>query len=202
MRAFVAITLPQPTRAALYRACDAFRESAPDLAGEKWVPAENLHITLQFIGRLEDEAVPLVAEALAKACRPLRPFSLTIGDIAPKPGGRHSRMLWARAADGVEPSRELAAAAAEALTASIGFVPETRTYTPHVTLARFRVPRRAPEDALAAANLVLDALAPACGPSGPAATVVSVPHVSLMSSRLSRSGPTYEEVLKVPLGSD
>jgi 2'-5' RNA ligase len=201
VRAFVAITLPDATRAALFRACEAFREAAPEWAGEKWVPEPNMHITLQFIGQMEDTALPPVERALRAAAAPLRPFSLTLGDIVPKPGGKHSRMLWARIADGVEPSRELATRVAEQLADAIGFEPEKRPYTPHVTLVRFRVPRRVPEHAVDAANAVLDALAPSCGVfGGPSPSIVSVPRVTLMSSRLSRSGPTYEEVFSAPLG--
>lgn len=203
MRAFVAFTLPHETRAALKRATDAFLDVAPGWAGEKWVPPANLHVTVEFIGELSAEALPEAVEALTRACATLAPFTLSLGDIVPKPGGSHPRMLWARFFDGVEPARATASAVQEALVGSIGLEAEKRPFTPHVTLARLRVPRRVPADALAAANAVLDALAPACGvPAAPSATFVSVRHVTLMSSRLGRGAPMYEEVAAIPLGSD
>jgi RNA 2',3'-cyclic 3'-phosphodiesterase len=203
VRAFVAFTLPAVTRAALARACEALRETAPEWAGEKWVPEENLHVTLSFIGGLGEEAVPGVLDCLTAACAPLRPFDLTLGDIVTRPGGKHPRMLWARFAEGIEPARHVAEAVQAALLEAVALEPEKRQYTPHVTLARFRVPRRVPEPALDAANAVIDAVAPACGgPADVSPAIVSVPRVTLMSSRLSRYGPTYEEVASVPLGSD
>ncbi|HEY3318693.1 MAG TPA: RNA 2',3'-cyclic phosphodiesterase [Coriobacteriia bacterium] len=200
MRAFVAITLPDATRRSLAAASGAFRDAAPEWAGEKWVPEENLHVTVEFIGQLSDETVPAVMNALELACSPLRPFTLSVRDVVAKPGGSRPRMLWARFADGIEPARELASGISTALAEAIGLEPEKRPYTPHVTLVRFRVPRRVPEGAVAAANAVLDAIAPSCGTAGgPSPLFVSVRHVTLMSSRLSRRGPTYEEVASVPL---
>lgn len=203
MRAFVAFTLPHETRATLKRATDALIDAAPDWAGEKWVPPSNLHVTVEFIGQLYEEAVPVTIEALERTCAALAPFTLSLGDIVPKPGGRHPRMLWARFFDGVEPARRTAEAVREALVDAIALEPDERTFTPHVTLARLRVPRRVPAEALAAANAVLDSAAPACGvPSGTSATFVSVRHVTLMSSRLGHGAPQYEEVAAIPLGSD
>jgi RNA 2',3'-cyclic 3'-phosphodiesterase len=203
MRAFVAITLPDVTRAALARACEAFVEAAPDRSGEKWVPEQNLHVTVEFIGNLEDDAVPGVVDCLAAACGRIRPFDLVVGDVVAKPGGSRPRMLWARFAEGVEPARTLAEAVRDALVEAVGLEAEKRAYTPHVTLVRFRLPRRVPADALDAANAVLDAVAPSCGgPGGPSPAIVSVRCVTLMSSRLGRLGPTYAEVASIPLGSD
>ncbi len=203
MRAFVAITLPDATRAALAAASAAFRDAAPEWAGEKWVPEQNLHVTLQFIGELADEAAPAALDALELACAPLRPFTLSVNDVVARPAGRRARMLWARFADGFEPARQLAAGVSDALAEAIGLEPEKRAYAPHVTLVRFRVPRRPPEHGIAAANAVLDSSAPSCGTSGGASPLfVSVRRVTLMSSRLSRSGPAYEEVASVPLGKD
>jgi 2'-5' RNA ligase len=203
MRAFVAITLPDATRAALASASAAFRDAAPEWAGEKWVPEENLHVTLEFIGQLADENVPTALNALELACTRLRPFTLSVRDVVAKPGGKHPRMLWARFADGIEPSRELYSRISAELAEAISLEPEKRPYTPHVTLVRFRVPRRVPDHALEASDAVLEAAAPACGgDSCPSPLFVSVRRVTLMSSRLSRSGPTYAEVASVPLRAE
>ena len=200
MRAFVAIALPEATRAVLTSAAATFQACAPDWAREKWVPDENLHVTLQFIGDLPDEAVPATLDALHLACSPFSAFTLSVRDIVARPSGKRARMLWARFADGVEPARRLAAGLSTALADAIGLDPEPRPFTPHVTLVRFRVPRRPPDDALLAANAVLDRAAASCGASAPSPLFVSVTCATLMSSQLSRTGPTYEEVASVPLG--
>lgn len=203
MRAFVAVTLPESTRTALASACEAFKQATPDWAGEKWVPCENLHVTLRFIGPLEEETVPAVGEALAAACRRVQPFKLTLGDVAPAPGGRRARMLWARFAEGSHPAAAAADAIDTALAETIGLPSEPRPFTPHVTLARLRAPRKVPPDALGAANDFLRSLALSHDTAdGASPAIVSVRHVTLMSSRLTSSGASYEEVLKVRLGSD
>lgn len=202
LRAFVAITLPAQTRRALARACEEFRLAAPGSAGERWVAEENLHATLRFIGALAEDDVDRVVAALTEACADHRPFSMTLGRVVARPGGRRARMLWATVADGVEPAQRLAADVEDALLGTLELVPEERAYRPHVTLCRFRKPHAPPAEALAAADAALDAAAPSCGAETLSATVVSVPAVSLLSSTLTPSGPVYRELAGIPLGGD
>jgi RNA 2',3'-cyclic 3'-phosphodiesterase len=201
MRAFVAIALPEPARRAISTARLAFIDAAPEWRGEKWVAEDNLHVTLRFLGSVDESMTESVAAAIASSIADLPPFALTLGGVTGRPSGR-ARMLWVRVADGVGPARELFDAVDGALTPLLDLPAEGRGYTPHVTLARLRTPRRVPPEALAAADAALDSAAPACGVAAPSPTVVSVPGVSVMSSRTLPAGPVYEELAFVPFGLD
>lgn len=201
VRAFIALALPPATRAALVTACEAFVSVAPEWAEEKWVAEENLHVTVKFLGGIDEGAVDAVAASLQVVCAEHRPFAITLGDIVPRPGGSHTRMLWASVADGSEPARRLASSVDGAMSALLGIPVEERRYSPHITLVRVRRPHRAPADALSAGNRVLDSFSTSCGVEGHAAGVVSVRGVSVMSSRTLRTGPVYEELAFVPLGN-
>ena len=203
IRAFVGIPLAAPARSAVRRACDTFLESAPAWSGEKWVPDHNLHVTVKFIGRIEEPDVALAIESLAGACAGFEPFDMYLDRIVAKPGPGRARMLWARCLDGSGRSAGLAGSIDVALSGLLGLETETRAYSPHVTLVRARNPRPAPRDALDAATAVFDALSPSCGtvPSAPA-TLVSVSSVTLFRSEPGKTGPVYTELASIPLGND
>lgn len=125
-RLFIAIDLPGNVRHALARLVSA----AP--RGSRAVPCGQLHLTLHFLGDVEDEARELMTASL----RQLRhePFSLTIAGLGVFPSRGHPTVLWA----GIAPSAPLSA-----LHAAIGHALEAcgrsiehRGYVPHVTLAR------------------------------------------------------------------
>ena len=176
-RLFVAIRPPDAVRDLLIDAMD-------DSPGLRWVPEENLHLTLRFIGEVER---PL-AEDIAITLGTVRSRTLSlrlngIGQFAQRNGGA----LWA----GIEPRDPIAALAAkvERACVSAGLQPERRTFHPHITLARWsRGPGRAVE-----AFLKLNA--------GLSCEPFNVDSFTLLESRLSRHGAYYEPVAKYALQS-
>ncbi len=195
LRAFVAIQLPAPVRAALVRTCGAFRDLAPTWRGDKWVTTENLHVTLKFLGALEEGRVAEAAAALEAACAAHPPFELVFDAVVAKPGGRRTTMLWATASEGDDAAVRLAGDIDTALSEALRIAPDERAFRPHVTLVRARRPHAATPEALAAANVVLAA-------AGPAETRMSVACTTLVSSRLGRHTPTYEELACASLLGD
>jgi 2'-5' RNA ligase len=103
------------------------------LPGARWVDPENYHITLRFIGDVDDRMAHEVASMLDRVQR--RVFSLQIGGLSVF-GGRKPRAVVAA----VAPSPALVELQAEheRIMQRIGLAPEGRKYTPHVTLARLR----------------------------------------------------------------
>ncbi len=73
MRAFVGAPLDPAHRQALSLGADALRDTDPTWRGEKWVPVENLHITLQFLGELSAESVDELATDLARRLTEIPP---------------------------------------------------------------------------------------------------------------------------------
>jgi 2'-5' RNA ligase len=164
---------------------ERLRRAGPDVT---WVAAENLHVTLRFLGRIEESQVGPLAAAVAVAVSPLAPFEATVGGLGAFPTRGRARVIWAGVAEGA-PAMVRAAAAVEAALVPFGFQPESRPFAPHVTLGRRREPR--PDRRLAAA---LEA--GAARPFGQ----TRIDHVSLMRSDLSPRGARYTELAACRLG--
>jgi len=103
------------------------------LPGARWIDPENYHLTLRFIGDIDDALARDIAGLLGRMQR--RPFELRLDGLASF-GGRKPRALVAPARP-VAPLMELQAEH-ERLLQRLGLEPEGRKYTPHVTLARLR----------------------------------------------------------------
>jgi 2'-5' RNA ligase len=138
MRSFIAIELPEPLRAALGQAQQAFRSVC---AEARWTRPESIHLTLKFLGEISDAQVKQVVEALARVGS-FEPFSVEIKGFGFFPQARRPHVFWA----GVKapPALGELAARVEGEMEKVGFLREQRAFTPHLTLARFAVPRPQP----------------------------------------------------------
>lgn len=128
MRLFVAIDLPDSVKSSL----GGFRKELPFA---KWVGAEELHLTLRFIGEVNGETFNAIRSALA-AVR-FAPFPLTLCGVGHFPPGRRApRVLWV----GMERSAPLLTLQQDVEVALIdaGIAPDERGFSPHITLARLR----------------------------------------------------------------
>jgi RNA 2',3'-cyclic 3'-phosphodiesterase len=103
------------------------------LPGARWVDPENYHLTLRFIGDVDDALANEIAGLLGRVHR--RPFELRLEGLSSF-GGRKPRAVVASAAQ-VAPLMELQAEH-DRMLQRLGLEPEGRKYTPHVTLARLR----------------------------------------------------------------
>ena len=176
--------LPAELRNRLAVEIDGLRDHA---AGVAWVAAENLHVTVKFLGGVDESRLAEIGAALGRAVR-VPAFEVGVRGLGAFPSAARARVLWA-GAPGSPPFTALAEEVDRALVA-MGFAPEGRGFTPHVTLGRVREPRR--NDALAVA---LEAAA--ARDFG----ALRVERVSLMRSDLSPRGARYTELAAVPLPS-
>jgi 2'-5' RNA ligase len=103
------------------------------LAGARWIDAENYHVTLRFIGDVDDVLANDVANALDAVHRPPVEVAIEGYDVF---GGDKPRALIAKVA--ATPALRALQAEQERLIRRAGAPPETRKFTPHVTLARLR----------------------------------------------------------------
>jgi len=126
-RLFVALPLPPSVRQRLM----LVRGGVP---GARWVPEANYHLTLRFIGDVDDGQADDLAEALDQIRAPA--FALTLDGVGRFGSGERSRVLWA----GVPRSPELTHLQAKVESALVraGLPPEGQKFTPHVTLAYLR----------------------------------------------------------------
>ena len=129
MRLFVALDLEFAVR-------EALSHMAGGLPGARWVPVENYHLTLRFLGEMPGHRAEELDAALA-AMRG-RGFSLQLCGVGVQEKAGRPVALWA----GVErnPALEHLQAKVETATQRIGFPPERRRFSPHVTLARLDNP--------------------------------------------------------------
>lgn len=126
-RLFVAVDLPDEVRTAVAAISDR-------LGGARRVPADQLHLTLRFIGETDEKLFMAIKESLAGVSAP--PFSLSLSGVGHFPPGRHPRVLWV-GMDAGEPLLELQREVELALIGA-GITPDERRFSPHVTIARLK----------------------------------------------------------------
>src|SRR5687767_3131951 len=136
MRLFLGVELDDALRgacaAAAARLGDRLRAEAR--LDVRWVPEENLHVTLWFLGHLPDERVPAIVERVREPWD-TAPFALTISGAGIFPPSGPPRIVWLGVADGADALSGLYRALVPRL-GPLGFEPERRAYHPHVTIGR------------------------------------------------------------------
>ena len=187
MRSFVAVDLPQPIKTAISDLQHALRtgaESLGDKADIKWSRAEGIHLTLKFLGEISAEQATQVTQALT-GLGSFEPFILEVKGFGFFPDAHRPRVLWV----GVDVSPALGQLAHRVDTAlnGLGFAAEGRTFSPHLTLARFNVSRPRPE--------LVALLEPK---KGLILGRFEVSEFFLFERRLSPSGAQYQKVARFP----
>jgi 2'-5' RNA ligase len=185
-RCFIALTLPDALLGTLGSAREAFIANAPGWAGEKWVATGNLHVTVAFLGALDDGQLESRVACMRDATACVPAFEMRPTGVAAVPSRRRATMLWATLLDPTGSLTVLLDALLTAFPAQDS--DQGKQLRPHVTLARARSPRRAGREALAAASSVLAAAGKE--PEG----IVSVSSATLFSSTLLPEGPQYREI--------
>jgi 2'-5' RNA ligase len=124
--------VPDAQRVALARYLAECARIAPQF---RWTPAGNLHLTVRFLGHLEQRIAEVIADRLAGASP--KSFDLELGEMGNFKRGRLARVVWMGLQAG-QPETLALAARVETECVSAGLEPETRRPHPHVTLARAR----------------------------------------------------------------
>jgi 2'-5' RNA ligase len=187
LRLFVACELPPEMKAALTALQDALRrQGAPRV---RWVRPEGIHLTLKFLGAVPAQRVADICAALAPTVEGIRPLRLSLGSLGAFGGRRGARVVWVGLEGDVERVAELQRRV-EAALARLGFPPENRAFSPHLTLAR--VPDQVGSTEREQLWDLTKALA------APKAAPVTIREVSLMRSILGPGGAVYERLAAFP----
>ena len=177
VRAFLALELSGEIRERLKVVEDTLRTCPARMT---FVEPENIHITVKFLGDVDDRLLPRVMEAVKKI--PFRPFPVSIGNVTVN-NPKRPFTVWCTISDAGK-SEELFRLIEDAL-APLGFAKETRRFTPHATIARIKEP--AP------------ALFPILGTlKGKTYGDGIIAGIKLKKSTLTPQGPVYEDLLEVP----
>ncbi len=184
LRLFVAADLPPDLLEALDESLAALR-SRPEVESARWTVPANQHVTLKFLSWVEAEAVERIATTLATIAASHKPATITLTQLGVFPSERRARVLWAGLDD---PAGLLTALASDLdrVLAPLGFEPESRAFTPHLTLARFKPP--------ASISGVLSELPRLAEP------FFEVNHLALYRSHLHPRGARYEILRSLTLG--
>lgn len=138
MRLFVALDLPDELAQEVERhAAEARRE----LPRARWVKAESLHLTLGFLGERDAGDLPVLHEHLTPAFAGVTPFEMRLHQGGTFPPRRPARVAWIGVEAGDELPR-LARRVQTALQRAVGFEPDRRGFSAHLTVARCKQPWR------------------------------------------------------------
>jgi 2'-5' RNA ligase len=176
------LNLPDGVRQALWDAIQPVRDRELPV---KWVRPDGIHLTLKFLGDVDDAQEPVLRAALARAAsggggEPReRGVTLQVAGFGVFPDFHRPRVVWAGVAP--DPALELLQDGVERAFAPLGFPTEARAFRPHVTLGRAARDAR-PRD--------FAGLEPALGALAFAATVL-VSDLDLMQSTLQSGGAVY-----------
>jgi 2'-5' RNA ligase len=184
MRAFIAIELPPEVQAELRGRQQTLKKTG---LNARWVRAENIHLTVKFLGEIDPDAVAVVSTAMKSTGESHGPFTLSASGIGVFPNLRKARVLWAGLSEGVPELIDLQKDLDAAL-AGCGFEREKRPFRGHLTMARFRksVHPAKLETALSEAG-------------GAQFGQWAVEELVLFQSELQPAGPTYTRLAAHPL---
>lgn len=182
MRLFVAVDVPEAIKQAIESdVVDVLRDRVP---GARWTRPEGRHLTLKFLGNVDDDRVDEICEALASAAAGHSSFQACFEDVGGFPNLRRPRVLWVGIGEGAEPMGVLATDIEGALE-GLGFEVEGRSFRGHLTLARFPRPH------------VIDELPNVVVPSAS----FGVAEVVLFQSQLHPKGARYTALRRYPLSA-
>lgn len=174
----MALPLPDQLRVELAPHLAECAAAAPQFA---WIPAQNLHLTLRFLGALDGERLQALGPELAQVRA--EPLQVRLGARGAFGGRRRARVVWLGLAEGVERCRELAAQVEDACRRA-AMPPDDRLFRAHVTLARAR----------GRGGLPLPDL-----PEPPALPPWTADRFVLFESLLGRPATVYQPVSEFPL---
>ena len=188
MRLFVGIDVGAQVAASAGEVVAALQRRARRLAPAAkvtWIPSERLHLTVRFIGHVDDPQHRAIADVLQPPL-PVRAFDVVFGGTGAFPKSGPPRVIWAGVTDGLD---RLAALEREVTgrLQTVGVDPDDREYRPHLTLARIR------DAAGLRAAVLLE------GQREANLGARRVEAITLFESRLSPKGPTYVVLQQTPL---
>jgi RNA 2',3'-cyclic 3'-phosphodiesterase len=135
-RCFIGIPIPAKTQSKLHRALGDILPSEPSFSlPGKTVPSENWHITLQFLGNIDEDKINLLKNKLTSSNPP---FSVQLGPLGAFPEMERARALWAGFSKGADDLTSLAMEI-QARTKNLKVSKtENKAYLPHITLSRLK----------------------------------------------------------------
>jgi 2'-5' RNA ligase len=185
MRAFIALDLAPGSRQAIAK---VIRRLEPRFPGVKWVNAEQLHLTLHFLGDVLFSDINQVCAAAKQAAENIPPFSIHLKSLGAFPDAHRPRVIWVGVESGHPQLVELQSALKRPL-GEMGYPSDKNVFKPHITIGRIK---RWGE---------LEGLDEELTKYEQAEFgVTAVDDLVVYESQLNRSGPEYSVISEIELG--
>ena len=178
LRTFVAVDLGKSLRDRLVSLQENLARNGADV---KWVEVENLHVTLLFLGEVDERELMPVCRAVSLVCGRHDRFLLSVDSVGCFPNPRRPRVVWAGVGMGGPELIALHDSLETALQELGGYRREDRSYTPHITLGRVKNDGNADELAAALTKKA----------NWHGGIEIEVEEILVMSSQLTSKGPQY-----------
>lgn len=188
MRLFVAVELDDASRAAVVHEQRRLARAFGDRSAIKWVSADQIHLTLAFMGEVEGPRIEPVVDAMRRHLS-MAPFELAFGGLDTFPSRSAPRVLWLGVVRGRQDLGDVQRVVVHRLR-SLDVELEDPSFHPHLTLGRWRDPQRSAVSGVRAAVREGEI---AC---------VTVEAVTLFQSRLSPVGATHIPMCRAQLGEE
>ncbi len=134
MRTFIALTLPEQIRSRLALLQAELKETETDV---KWTAPENIHLTLKFIGEIDEKTLDRIILALEKFIPEKKSYYARVSALDVFPKIHSPRIIWIGLGEGDKESRDIAEEIEEKLS-DTGISKEERAFTSHITIGRVR----------------------------------------------------------------
>lgn len=138
IRSFIAVAVDETIISRLTALQQELRRADAPVS---WVRPEGMHLTLKFLGNVPEADIPRIGDALHEVAVPRTPFRIGVEGAGAFPNLRRPRVVWADIREGREELIALATAVDDVL-AGLGFPPEKRPFSPHLTLGREKEPKQ------------------------------------------------------------
>ncbi|MBA7644111.1 RNA 2',3'-cyclic phosphodiesterase [subsurface metagenome] len=188
VRSFIAIELPDELKLGLAQLEAQLKMSKQPWV--KWVDPYSIHLTLKFLGSIAADRISEITRAMEEAVQGISPFHLEVKDLGVFPNLRRVQVAWVGISGEVDKLSQLQQHL-ESNLARLGFAPESRLFTPHLTLARLR--NQASLDERQSFGQLIATT------RFEAAYTIKVDAISLMRSQLTREGALYSRISSVRL---
>ena len=132
IRAFVAVDLEPQT---VQKIAEAIVRLRPRIPGIRWLPPANFHLTLKFLGDIDEAKVEPIAAALERDLCPFSCFTINAKGLGVFPDLKRPRILWVGL---IGDELNVLASKVERVLIPFGFAAEKRAFTPHLTVGRWR----------------------------------------------------------------
>jgi len=133
IRAFIALDISEEIQGCLETVSGQLKAQIGDVP-IRWVAPQNIHLTLKFLGDVSFNNIEILRESIRTEAAPFKPMVFSVGGVGAFPKVRNPRVIWV----GVEAPTELIALqrGIDAQTSRIGYAPDRRSFSPHLTLGR------------------------------------------------------------------